>query len=106
MGQSFQQRVTMEINEDHLRSQSYSFRACSSDGAGHCHFHLADRQAGEGESFIVKSGEALHLPCALIVGCWHGSAVGGLRSGVSVCLVKGAHLAFPGWSYVGNGGEN
>lgn len=85
-----------------MRSQRYSFGACSSKGVSHHHLPLADApgEAGEGESFIVKRGEALDLPRALIVGCWHGSGVGGPLRGVGypVCLVKGAHLAFPGWS--------
>lgn len=49
-----------------MRSQSYSFRACSSKGVSHHHLHLGvtKRQAREWESFTAKKGKAPDLPCA------------------------------------------
>lgn len=72
-----------------MRSQSYSFRPCSSRGVSHHHLHLVviQRWAEMWESFLAEKGKAPDLPCVLVIGCWHGTAVGGLtRSGAS-CVI-------------------
>lgn len=55
---------------------------------------LAEAQAGRGVGKLFRGKElGLRSSGALTGGCWPGAAVGG-----HVCWVRGAYLAFSGWS--------
>lgn len=80
-------------------NKGYSFQARCLQGVSHHHLHVAvaQRQAREWESSVVKEGEDFRY--ALIGGCWQGELeVGYLGSSRhTMLLVREAHLVFPGW---------
>lgn len=80
-------------------NKGYSFRACCLQGVSHHHLHVAvaQRQAREWESSVVKEGEDFRY--ALIGGCWEGELEAGYlgSSRYTMLLVREAHLVFPGW---------
>lgn len=76
--------VEINENQSNEKNKGYLFRACCSKEVSHHHSCLAEThiQGETWESFIVEKGEGFRY--ALLGGCWHGEAGGGItRSRVS-----------------------
>lgn len=91
----------MEINDHHpnVNKKGYLSRAGYSKGVNHCHLHFVrDSKTGRGVGKFYSRKKKV-FKYALIAGCGHREAVGGIsRRGTLYVISWGAYLAFSGWS--------